>query len=222
VIVIPKVLVVPNQDAETGTGTLLATGPAVATKVAEVCPAGMVTERGTVSPLPEERRTVAAVTDRGLVILTVQVVVPSATTVEGEQVKPAKPIAGDTEILVVLVAPFQVAERFPEENNETETAVAVKAADEDPAGIAIELGTPVRIAGEASASATEVAAAGAPVRLTVQVVAPKETSEDGEQLMPDSVIEGVTVTLVVLVSPRHVADTVALESTETSPAVAGN
>jgi hypothetical protein len=58
-----------------------------------------------------------------------------------------------------------------------------------------------------------------PLRLTVQVVVPEETIEDGEQLTPLRLTTGEIDTLVVLVTPVSVAETVTGVTAETDPAV---
>jgi len=127
-----ELCLVPFQVAVTGTDVVFGTAVALATKVAVVRPAGIVTVNGTASPLPEARDTVAAVTDRGLVMLTVHKVLVNSATALGEQFSDPRPTAGDTERLVDLVTPLKVAEMVPDENTETDSAVPVKVAEEVP------------------------------------------------------------------------------------------
>jgi hypothetical protein len=84
--------VLPFQAAERLVGLLFETSAPVAMKVAEICPGAMLTEEGMIRPLPDvESSTVAVVSARGLLIFTVQVVVPPAAMVDGEQVSPDRP-----------------------------------------------------------------------------------------------------------------------------------
>ena len=81
-----------------------------------------------------------------------------------------------------------------------------------------EPGTPVRIPEDDSPTLTDPA--GAPVRLTVQVVIVNEISEDGEQLTPLSATVGDTQTSVVFVTPFQEAVMVDDISAVTDAAVA--
>ena len=65
-------------------------------------------------------------------MLTVHKVLVNSATALGEQFSDPRPTAGDTERLVDLVTPFQLAETVPEENTETDSAVPVKVAEEVP------------------------------------------------------------------------------------------
>ncbi|HVO96553.1 MAG TPA: hypothetical protein VMT15_00725 [Bryobacteraceae bacterium] len=118
------------MDAEPST----VTDPTVAVKTAELCPALMLTEAGTVTLellLDNETLTVLlAVADR----LTVQLEVPGAVTVVGEQEIPPSCNAGTRLIDVETVTPFQLALTEAVELDENEPVVATKAPDDCPAG----------------------------------------------------------------------------------------
>jgi hypothetical protein len=151
--------------------------------------------------------------------VTVQEVVPKEITEDGEQVTPLKEAAaaGETETVVVLVTPLQVAETVAEVTLVTVAAVAVKLAEDDPAGIVTEAGTGNAVP---EVRATVVATAAAPVRVTVQLVFPLEVMVDGEQLTSFSPRLGETETLVVFVTPLKEAETITEESVGTDAAVA--
>ena len=198
------VLVTPLRVADTVTLESAVTEAAVAVKLAEDDPAGIVMDAGTGSALPDVRLT-AALTEVVPVRLTVQVVVASDTIEEGVQVTPLSVTAGETDTVVVLVTPLQVADTVAVESTVTEPAVAVKLTEDDPAGIVTDAGTGRTLP---EVRVTVVLAPAAPLRLTVQVVVARERMDDGEQATLLSATDGATVTFVVLTTPLREADTV--------------
>ncbi|HVO96552.1 MAG TPA: hypothetical protein VMT15_00720 [Bryobacteraceae bacterium] len=150
-------------DAEPST----VTDPTVAMKPAELCPAPMVTDAGTVTLellLDSPTLTAPVAADDSV---TVQVEVPGAVTVVGEQEMPLSCTTGVRLMEVETVVPFQLALTFAVELDDSVPAVARKVADGCPAAM-VTLGGTVS---EALSLFSEIVAAleAALLRDTVQV-----------------------------------------------------
>src|SRR2546430_434904 len=98
----------------------------------------MVTRDGTGRAVLDDESVTKVASATLPLTVTVQMVLVVESTKAGEQVTPVKASAGETDTVAVLVMPLSVAETVTEESTETDPAVAVKLADDDPAAIVIE------------------------------------------------------------------------------------
>jgi hypothetical protein len=175
------VLVVPLPVAETVTTVSAATVPAEAEKEALVAPAATVMEAGMVrAALLSERVTRRPAAGAAAVRVTVQEAVPPEVTEEGLQERVLGTGRGEMVTEAVLVVPLPVAETVTTVSAATVPAEAEKEALVAPAATVMEAGM-VRAALLSERVTSRPAAGAAPVRETVQVDAPLESSDAGEQ-----------------------------------------
>jgi len=175
----------PLAVAVNCTVTAAVTVPAVATKVALLLPAGTVTDPGTVRfALLLLSETVTPPPDAAAVRLTVQVLVPAATSEPGTQLSPAScagPCEGTTVRLKVCELPFRLAVSCTVIAAVTVAAVITKLTLLLPAGTVTDPGT-VRFGLLLLSETVRPPPGAAAVRLTVQVPAPAAASDAGLQL----------------------------------------
>ncbi len=184
------------------------TEPAVAVNPAALCPVLILTDAGTVTLellLDNDMLTaLLAAADS----VTVQLAVPGAFTVVGEQEIPPSCTAGARLMGAETVAPFQLALTDAVELDENEPDVAAKVADGWPAAIVTEGGT-VRDA-LLLLKETVVALEAALLKYTVQLLEELAASVVGLQDTDVSVAGLATLSVKVAVPPFKVALKVAV------------
>jgi hypothetical protein len=140
-----KVTEEPERDAVMTAVPPAVMVEAVAEKVAEVAPAAIVTEAGTVSAaLLSERETTAPPVGAGLLRATVQVLLAPEVRVAGAQLRPVSRVGASRLREKVAEPPAAEAVMVAEVSTVTRPEVAEKVAEEEPAGMVMEAGTVTR------------------------------------------------------------------------------
>ena len=183
----------PLSDAVIVTDLVVLIVPAVAPKLAAVAPAATVTEEGSDNAVRlSEMDTLTPLDGAATVRLTEQVLAPPEVRTAGAHCSVLIFVDGTTVIDAVAEVALSEAERVAEELDVTEPAVAVKTADEEPAGTLAEAGTLTTAVFDDDSATVAPPVGAACVRVTVHVEVPLDATVVGEHCSVVTVAIGVT------------------------------